>query len=156
MFKHRLENYSYLKDQQAIKGRAKIEKARQEQLAQIETRRQAALLALNIKYANADKVKTSFGYIGIVSLSIMYGAFILNDLMKLLLACYREMRSSINDQEENQTNDSKKIEEREDKDKNDECKYEEELEEKLENFHFHLIKAVAKNRRLKQTMEYDA
>lgn len=144
--------FSYLKDQQAIIGRAKIEKAKQEQLAKIETRRQEALLALNIKYADADKAKTTFGYIGIVSLSILYGSFILNDLFKLLVACFRVMRSK-NDQDENQTN--QQSEEREE-DKDEECKYGEELEEKLENFHFHLVKAIAKNRRLKQTREFAA
>jgi hypothetical protein len=41
-----------------------------------------------VKYASADKVKTSFGYIGITFWSILWAAFILNDLAKLFYKCY--------------------------------------------------------------------
>ncbi len=72
----------------AIVGRAKIEKSKQEKLALIEKSKNEALAKLNIKYAAANKVKTSFGYIGIISLSLLYVTIVLNDLAKFLQLCF--------------------------------------------------------------------
>ena len=76
----------------AIFGLARIEKRRLEQIAKIEENRKAALASLNIDYASADKVKTSFGYIGITFLSVLWAVFIPNDLAKLLNECYLETK----------------------------------------------------------------
>ena len=69
-------------------GRAQIETHRLEQLANIEANRKAALAKLDIKYATADKVKTTFGYIGILILSSLWTLIILNDLVKVFQLCY--------------------------------------------------------------------
>jgi len=62
-------------------------------LAKIETKRKETLAQLNINYKTADQVKTSFGYIGIICLSSIWGLIILNDLMKLFHLCYKETKS---------------------------------------------------------------
>ena len=131
-------------------GRASIAKSQQEQLANIETKRRAALAQLNIKYATADKVKTSFGYIGIISLSCLYGVIILNDLAKLIEIVYEYVMTNLENRKEISENKNLK-----DKDETDhitielekQSEYSRDLEEKLEKFHLQLVKALAKSKR---------
>ena len=47
---------------------------------------------MNIQYANADKAKTSFGYIGITFLVVLFGSIILNDLIKLCIYYFNGWR----------------------------------------------------------------
>ena len=61
------------------------------QLAQIETNKQEEIAKLNAKFASADTAKTSFGYIGIISVSVFCGSFILNDLFKLGFLAVRRL-----------------------------------------------------------------
>ena len=137
-------------EQQAIVGRAKIEKNRLEQLAEIEAKRKEALANLNIKYALADKVKTSFGYIGIISLCLLWTMFILNDLGKLLVLCYEETkdllkeRRQLKDKKQNEIGQVKiELEQEED------GEYLQNLQEKLDQVNL-LIKACAARRHLKK------
>ena len=60
-------------------GRAKIEHKKQIELANIQTQKEARLKQLNIKYETADKAKISFGYIGIIFLTILFGSIFMND-----------------------------------------------------------------------------
>jgi hypothetical protein len=125
-------------------GRARIEKKRVEQIAEIEVRRKEALATLNKKYESADKVKHSFGYIGIISLCLLWTMFILNDLGKLLVLCYEETkdllkeRRQIKDKKQNEI-DQVKIELEQEED----GEYLQNLEEKLDKVHLQLIKACA-------------
>ena len=64
-------------------GKASILKSAQIQLAQIELNKQEAVKKLDIKFASADQAKTSFGYIGIICISVLFGVFFLNDFLKL-------------------------------------------------------------------------
>ncbi len=72
-------------DALTVEGRARIEHQKQITLANIQKNKEAALTALNIQYANADKVKTSFGYIGITFLIVLFGSIFLNDFIKLCI-----------------------------------------------------------------------
>jgi hypothetical protein len=145
------------KAQLAIKGIAQIEKSKQEQLAKIEKQRLAALQALNIKYATADQIKTSFGYIGIISLSVLYGVILLNDLVKLIGFCIRELNELIEEKAKEKSLDNDNQDGDEDEANNDKLdnEYAEDLDEKLEKFHKTLVRAVAKNRSKQQINEYD-
>jgi len=104
--------------------------------------RKEALAQLNIKYASADKVKTSFGYIGIISLSAIWFGIILNDLVKLFNLCYEETIELLKERKERK---KKKITVKIDVDEEAGDMYD--LEEKLEKIHFQLLKACAARRK---------
>jgi cell division protein ZapA (FtsZ GTPase activity inhibitor) len=114
-------------------------------LASIETKRQQALKELGMKYSTADKAKKSFAYIAIISLSILYGVILLNDLVKLFGAINDYLTNYF--EEEDEMNELANDDELS---KQDEVKieieqiYSEELNEKLERFHQKLIRAKAK------------
>jgi cell division protein ZapA (FtsZ GTPase activity inhibitor) len=112
---------------------------------------------LNIKYATADQIKTSFGYIGIISLSVLYGVILLNDLFKLISFCIRELNELIEEKakEKSLNNDNDDDDQDEKKNETFDYEYAEDLDEKLEKFHKTLVRAVAKNRGKKQINEYD-
>jgi hypothetical protein len=117
----------------------------QQQLANIETKRKEALAQLNIKYESADKAKTSFGYIGIIFLSSIWGLIVLNDLMKLFHLCYEETKSLIKEKQQ----ENMKIKEEQVKIQlieDDNHEYSNDLEEKLDKIHLQLVKACAKRR----------
>jgi hypothetical protein len=119
----------------------------QEQLTIIETKRKEAIDQLNIKYETADKVKKSFGYIGIIFLSSIWFLIILNDLMKLFHLCYEETNSLIREkQQENMKirEEQKQVKIQLEEDENHE--YSNDLEEKLDKIHLQLVKACAKRR----------
>ena len=64
-------------------GRANIENSKNIQIANIETNKIEQLKSLDIKFANVDAAKKSFGYIAVISLSILFGSIFLNDFIKL-------------------------------------------------------------------------
>jgi hypothetical protein len=135
------------KDQVAFIGRAKIEMSRLKQIAKIEENRKVALANLNIKYSLADKVKTSFGYIGITFLSVSWGLIILNDLAKLLKECYRETKDLLEERRGKMKDGRKENEIEQVKiELEQEEKYAQDLDEKLEKIHLQLIKAIAAKR----------
>jgi len=135
-------------EQRAIVGRASIAKSQQEQLANIEAKRKEALAQLNIKYETADKVKTSFGYIGILCLSTLWSLIIGNDLMKLFHLCYEETKSLIKEkQQENKRiirEEQEQVKIQLEEEENEE--YSNDLEEKLDKIHLQLLKACAMRR----------
>jgi hypothetical protein len=133
----------FLLEQLATASRLRLEQSRLDQLDKIETNRKASLEKLNIKYAMADKVKTSFGYIGITFLSVLWGAIILNDLAKLFNLFYEETKDLLK-----VSRTKKEIRRREEleQDERDIEKNEmhfQELEEKLEKIHLQLVTACA-------------
>jgi len=108
---------------------------------------------LNDKYAIADKIKKSFGYICIISLTVLYVIILLNDLFKLVSFCLSELIEMLAENENAKKNLDK------DDDENDETLddvYNRELDDKLEKFHITLVKAVAKSRSKQHIHEFDA
>ncbi len=119
----------------------------QEQLTIIETKRKEAIDQLNIKYETADKVKKSFGYIGIIFLSSIWFLIILNDLMKLFHLCFEETKSLLREkQQENMKikEEQKQVKIQLEEEENE--RYSNDLEEKLDKIHLQLLKACAKRR----------
>ena len=107
---------------------------------------------LNLQYQTADKAKKTFGYIGIISLTLLVSVILLNDLAKLCNSIYilwkenrRESQSEKNrrDKEENRKEDEEDKELQIQVDR----MYSEDLEIKLEKVHLKLVKAVAANNR---------
>ena len=115
-------------------------------MANIQKNREAALTALNIQYANADKAKTSFGYIGITFLVVLFGSIFLNDYIRFCIYLFNgwrewwRRRRNIQEQNENE-NQPEQVQIEMDR------VYGDDLEEKLEKFHLQLVKALAKSKR---------
>ena len=129
-------------------GRARIEQQKQTALANIQKNKEAALTALNIQYANADKVKTSFGYIGITFLVVLFGSIFMNDLIKLCIYYWNGLREwwrgNENDQEQLNNRNNQIVQEVQiEMDR----VYGEDLEEKLERVYFKLLEVNANKRR---------
>ena len=110
------------------------------QLATIETNRKAALVSLSIQFASADKAKTSFGYIGIISLSTLFSVIFLNDLWKLCIYIAFRVRRHFR-QEKQQRRVADHAENPRQVEIEMERVYAEDLERKLERFHVALIRA---------------
>ena len=70
-----------------------IQKNAQTQLIQIEANKREQLSKLNEKFLNADNVKHSFGYIGIIYVSFLYGAIFLNDLLNIYTSVTRRLKT---------------------------------------------------------------
>ena len=104
---------------------------------------------MSIKYASADKAKTSLGYIAIISISLLFGSIFLNDFFKLCIHILSKVRRYFRQRrlERQQAKNS----ERERNNRQVEIEmnqvYAEELEDKLEKFHLALIRAQIKNRK---------
>ena len=73
-------------------GRAKIEHKKQIELENIQTQKLTRLKQLDIKYETADKAKTSFGYIGITFLTVLFGTIFLNDFLKVCIYYFNHLR----------------------------------------------------------------
>lgn len=133
----------------AVIGRAKIEKQRLSESKAVDVKRKEALKKLEKKYASADKARTSFGYIGISFLSLLFGVIFLNDLSKFcvyLYQLYREWKQKraateqrVKKERQISRGDSIEIELDQD--------YFDDLEKSLERVHIQLIKATMSNRR---------
>ena len=133
-------------------ARSKIEQSRLEELGNIETRRKENLAKLGIKFAIADQAKTSFGYIGITSLSLLFGVFIFNDMTKLIHSIYQcYLDYKVRKRVEIARKKRQKEKENEERNKNAQIKIEYEhshnLKEKLEKFHLKLVKSVASHKK---------
>ena len=70
-----------------------IQKNAQTQLIQIEANKREQLSKLNEKILNADNVKHSFGYIGIIYVSFLYGAIFLNDLLNIYTSVTHRLKT---------------------------------------------------------------
>ena len=128
-----------IKEVLATAGRARIEQQKQTALANIQKNKEAAITALNIQYANAEKAKTSFGYIGITFIAILFGSIFLNDFIKLCIYLYR-CRGNANRENPNQI----KCERAENQVQLEMDRvYGDKLEEKLERVYFRLLEVNA-------------
>ena len=132
---------------------------RLQQLANIEAHRKEALAKLNIKYAIADKVKTSFGYIGITSLNTLFWSIFLNDFVKLVCFLYQYIKHTRKQRQEMKARRIKAMQiEREEleqvKIQMEQEEYSRDLEEKLEKVHMRLVQVCAQ-RRMLQTRKLD-
>ena len=118
----------------AVAGRARIEEQKQTALTNIQTNKNEALKQLNIQYAKLDRAKTSFGYVGITFLSVLFGSIFLNDFIKFCIFYFENfgdcrMSSSQNNQEIKDDQDDVIIE------------MDKELDERLEKVYFKLVRA---------------
>jgi cell division protein ZapA (FtsZ GTPase activity inhibitor) len=92
-------------------------------------------------------VKTSFGYIGIISLSILWSVFILNDLGKLLVLCYEETKDLL--EKRRQRKEKEQIELKEIEQVTIELEqdqYLQDLDEKLNIIHLRLVEVCVARR----------
>ena len=130
------------------KARARIEEQKQTALANIKKNKDAALKQLDIQYAAADKAKMTFGYIGIVFLTVLFGSVFGNDLIKLLAHYFNRLREwwrqrrNMNDQREMEREEV----EQEQVQLELEREYADNLEERLERVYLRLVQANANNR----------
>jgi len=133
----------------ALEGRTRIEKERIEQIAKIEANRKEALSRLNLQYAIADKVKTSFGIIGTLFILITWCCIILNDMVKLFSFLFEETkiylveRRKLDEKQKREVLANQQVEIQLDE------RYNQKLEEKLEQIHLQLVKACAAARQAK-------
>ena len=81
-----------IKDLIAAAGRARIEEQKQTALTNIQKNKEARLKELNIDYKSWDQAKTSFGYIGITFLVVLFGSIFLNDIIKLCIHYFNHLR----------------------------------------------------------------
>ncbi len=104
---------------------------------------------MDIQYASADKAKTSFGYIGITFLAVLFGSIFGNDLIKLCIHYFNHLKNWWQRKQE-----MKEERQSQDEEKKEEIVLEldqictDELEDSLEKVYFKLVKANAKNRQI--------
>ena len=124
-------------------------------MTNIQKNKEAALKQLDIQYASADKAKTSFGYIGITFLTVLFGSIFGNDLIKLyiyhfnhLRDCYRNWCERIKHEGELEEEENKKeiILEMDQT-------FDDDLEEALEKVYFKLVRNNAKWRSNTETLK---
>ena len=124
--------------------RAKIEKKKQAEIVVINMKKNETMAKLNVQYQTADKAKKTFGYIGIISLTLLVSMILLNDLAKLCNFIY-----IIWNENRRQSQREKIRREREENGEDNELQievdrmYSKDLEMKLEQVHLKLVKAVA-------------
>jgi hypothetical protein len=130
------------------KARARIEEQKQEALTNIQKNKDAALKQLDIEYANWDKAKQSFGYIGIAFLTVLFASVFGNDLIKLFAHYFNRLRDwwrqrrNMNDQREMERDEV----EQEQVQLDLEQEYADNLEQRLEQVYLRLVQANANNR----------
>ena len=130
------------------KARARIEEQKQEALTNIQKNKDASLKQLDIEYANWDKAKQSFGYIGIAFLTVLFGSVFGNDLIKLFAHYFNRLRDwwrqrrNMNDQREMERDEV----EQEQVQLELEQEYADNLEQRLEQVYLRLVQANANNR----------
>ena len=130
---------------------ASIVQTAQIELVKIETQKQEKLSELNVKFASSDKAKSSFGYIGIISVTMMYAFFLFNDFLKLFLyICNDYMKK-------NRTKADLALRQRTQANKTSdhleqqiENVYSEELETRLRRMHLRLIRAYCNKNSISQ------
>ncbi len=128
----------------AATGRTRIQEQKQTALANIQKNKEAALKQLDIEYANWDKAKTSFGYIGITFLTVLFGSIFGNDLIKVFIHYLSHLRGWYT-RRISIKKDEKKTNENGDAIVEMSQAYDDELlEERLEKVYFNLVKTNAK------------
>ena len=121
-----------------------LDKSAQTQNQQIEKNKHENLKKLNEKFSAADTAKSSFGYIGILSLSILFGLFLFNDCIKIATFTFKMYNSNLND---TRMNKNVIFESRSDKklDEQIESIYSKQLETRLESVYLRLVKSKYQN-----------
>ena len=130
---------------------ASIVQAAQIELVKIETQKQEKLSELNVKFASSDKAKSSFGYIGIISVTMMYAFFLFNDFLKLALyICndYMQKNRTKADLALRQRTQANKASDQ--LEQQIENVYSEELETRLRRMHLRLIRAYCNKNSISQ------
>ncbi len=115
-------------------------------MTNIEKNKDAALKQLDIEYANWDKAKTSFGYIGITFLTFLFGSIFVNDSIKLCIHYFNHLKNWW--QRNQEMKEERQSQGEENKDETvlelDQI-YTDEFEESLEKVYFKLVKAKNRN-----------
>ena len=122
-----------------------LDKSAQTQTQQIEMIKQENLKKLDEKFAAADTAKSSFGYIAILSLSILFGLFLFNDCIKIAIFTFKKCTSHLNDTRVNkkalyESPSDKKLDEQ------IERIYSKQLETRLESVYLRLVKSKYQNK----------
>ena len=141
----------------AQQGRARIEKQKQIELANIQKKLNESLTILNQKYETLDKAKSAFGWIGIVCLSSLFGSILVNDLLKLLTRLYYKLRRYLRERRAARLEARREAEERENEliaVQVDE-KYAQDLDEGLERVYNALVRARIGHIRREVEIELD-
>ena len=129
------------------KARARIEEQKQAALTNIQKNKDTALKQLDIEYANWDKAKQSFGYIGIAFLTVLFGSVFGNDLIKLFAHYFNRLRDWW--RQRRNMNDQREIERDEVKQEQVQLELEQEyadnLEQRLEQVYLRLVQVNANN-----------
>ena len=140
----------YTKDLRASLGRARIEEQKQTALDNIKKNREAALRKLDVYYKSWDQARTSFGYIGITFLTVLFGGVFVNDFVKVciyyfghLRDLWRRFRKRKSESEKEEEYDDKAYKERDVILEIDQ-EYADELEESLEKVYIKLLKSKKK------------
>ena len=124
-------------------GRSKIDQSRQTQLVNIELNRQTQLKLLNAKFVQADTAKSSMGFISVISLSLLFGSFLVNDMIKLINHAYKNILEKLtveHDVESRIQNTNRKVHSHIHVEI--EKLYAEQLDARLDRVHLDLLKAV--------------
>ncbi len=98
---------------------------------------------MNEKFENADSVKKTFGFIGIMCLTIFVGIFFINDFLKLVNFF---IKLSITQKKLKQKNSAPELSNNYQIDNQTDGLYSDQLAEKIERIHLDLLKAIYKNR----------
>ena len=115
-------------------------KNRERDISLIESNRVEQLGQLNVKYAKMDAAKSSLGYIACISLSLLFGSILLNDLVKLYI--YMVKRITIRDIERMEDNTTD-IASMDDKVRIEiDTIYEKNLENRLSRIHLMLLRSA--------------
>jgi len=128
-------------------SRARIQEQKQTALSIIQTNKQIRLKQLDIDYKSWDQAKTSFGYIGITFLTVLFGSIFANDLAKVFIHYFGHLRDWYTSRISIKI-DEKKINETGDVIVEMSQAYDGDLlEERLERVYFSLVKTNAKNKK---------
>ena len=131
-------------------GMARITNSTISQLEAIKAHTQEQLTKLQLKFASVDKAKTSFSYMGVLSLLLLFSSVFLNDFIKLAVYVCKEYTNTrpnkINIKVERIRSRKSSMPQ------SDENLYSEQLDARLEQMHIMLMQAKyardSKNRHL--------
>ena len=125
-------------------GMASIQESAKQQITQIDAEKQASLGKLNVKFASADTAKSSFGFIGIICVAVLFGGFLLNDFLKLGYYIYTKFKitpTTNNQTKEDIVSDDKDVEKGKDINQKIDEMYSQQLDDRLERIHLRLLQA---------------
>ena len=132
-------------------GRARIEQQKKVELAKIQAKKESRLEQLDIDYETVDKIRKTFGYIGMAFLTILFGSIFGNDLIKVLVYYFNGLKEWWGEKKQQEEEELKQTEEKSNEKRLEinQTKYDD-IDEDLERFYFKLVKLNAINRRNKE------